>query len=231
MYILMVRLPIKKDRIHDFITASIADAKGSVHNEPACLRFDIIQDADDPTNFAFTEVYNDEAAVEAHRNTPHFQKWDNVVKDMLDGDISVSFCRPVFPLGDAKWDAMRPDAVEDPYFASGGLHIIHAARFVKPEFVDKFVEAVSLDAIGSTHEEQGCLRFDVYQNISNPSEIYLYEVYANSPAFTYHRGTPHIRKWQETVKDMYGEDHPGRCVGRNVWPPDNWNWSSGKPSR
>ena len=101
MYILMVRLKVKQDHIDDFIKASIADGTGSVLNEPGCRRFDIIQDETDPTLFAFNEVYNDEAAFEHHKTTPHFKQWDATVKPMLDGAVEVSFCRPVFPLGNA----------------------------------------------------------------------------------------------------------------------------------
>ena len=230
MYILMVRLKVKEDRIDDFIAASIGDARGSVLNEPGCRRFDIIQAADDPTSFAFCEVYNDEDAFAAPTTYPHFKEWDAAVKGMFDGDPEVSFCKPVFPRGDANWDSHRTNIVEDPYFASS-LHVIHAPKFVLEDKVDAFIDAVSLDGVGSTHEEPGCLRFDVYQNVKDPTEIYLYEVYANPDAFEYHNGTPHIKQWVETVKDMYdtSRDGGGR-VGRNVWPPDNWAWSSGKPT-
>ena len=89
-----------------------------------------------------------------------------------------------------------------------------------------------MDGVGSTNEEPGCLRFDVYQNIEDPTELYLYEVYVNPAAFDYHKGTPHIKEWAETVKDWYdtSRDGGGR-VGKNIWPPDNWKWSSGKPKR
>ena len=107
MYILMVRLKVKEDRIEDFITASIGDAEGSVMNEPGCRRFDIIQAANDPTSFAFCEVYNDEAAFEDHNTYPHFKKWDAAVKDMFSEPVEVSFCKPVFPRGDASWDSYR----------------------------------------------------------------------------------------------------------------------------
>ena len=111
------------------------------------------------------------------------------------------------------------------------LHVIHAPKFVLEDQVDAFIDAVSLDGVGSTHEEPGCLRFDVYQNVKDPTEIYLYEVYANPDAFEYHKGTPHIKQWVETVKDMYDTSRDGGSrVGRNVWPPDNWAWSSGKPT-
>jgi len=229
MYILMVRLKVKQDHINDFIKASIADGTGSVLNEPGCRRFDIIQDETDPTLFAFNEVYNDEAAFEHHKTAPHFKQWDTAVKPMLDGAVEVSFCRPVYPLGNANWDAHRPGAVEDPAFASG-LHVIHSPQPVQPDKVDAFIAAGTLDGLGSTREEPGCLRFDIYQNIHKPSELYLYEVYVNKTAFEYHTRTPHIAKWRETVKDWYAGERTGARRGRNVWPPDNWGWSSGKPA-
>lgn len=193
MYILMVRLKVKEDRIDDFITASIGDAKGSVMNEPGCRRFDIVQDANDPTSFAFCEVYNDDAAFEDHKTYPHFAEWDTAVKDMFTEAPEVSFCKPVYPRGDASWDSYREGIVDDPYFASS-MHVIHAPKFVQEDKVDSFIEAVTLDGIGSTHEEPGCLRFDVYQNVNDPTELYLYEVYANPGAFEYHKGTPHIKE-------------------------------------
>lgn len=230
MYILMVRLKVKRDHIDGFIKASIADATNSVLNELGCRRFDIIQDETESALFAFTEVYNDEAAFEHHKTTQHFKAWDSTVKPMLDGVVEVSFCRPVYPLGDASWDAWRSDAVEDPAFCSS-LHVIHAPLPIKPDKVDDFIAAVTLDGIGSTNEEPGCMRFDVYQNIHNSSELYLYEVYVNKAAFEYHTKTPHIAKWRETVRDWYAGERTAGRRGRNVWPPDNWGWKSGRPTR
>ena len=111
-----------------------------------------------------------------------------------------------------------------------GLHIIHAPLPIKPERVDDFIESLKGDAIGSTREEPGCLRFDVYQNEDNPAELYLYEVYVNQAAFDYHTETPHIEEWRNTVADWYSGERVGGRRGANIWPPDNWNWSSGKPS-
>jgi autoinducer 2-degrading protein len=140
MYILMVRLTVKQDRIDDFIKASIADGTGSVLHEPGCRRFDIIQDETNPRLFAFTEVYNDEAAFKHHMTTPHFKQWDAATKNMFESAVEVSFCRPVFPLGNATWDAHRPEAVADPAFSSG-LHVIHSPQPVQPDKVDAFIAA------------------------------------------------------------------------------------------
>ena len=53
-----------------------------------------------------------------------------------------------------------------------------------------FIDSLRRDAIGSVNEEQGCLRFDIYQNQEDRSTLYLYEVYVNKAAFEYHRGYP-----------------------------------------
>ena len=156
----------------------------------------------------------------------HFHQWRDASADMFAEPPEVSFCRSVYPAGPADWDAYRPGAVDDPAFQNGTLHVIHAPQYVQADKVDDFIAAVTLDGIGSTHEEPGCLRFDVYQNVEDPTELYLYEVYANRDAFDYHVGTPHIKLWRDTVADWYDEErrdasmagNMGARRGRNVWP-------------
>ena len=230
MYILMVRLKVKKENIDEFIKESIKDAVGSVDIEPGCRRFDIIQDETDPTLFAFCEVYDDEKAFEAHGTYDHFKIWFETTKPFYESEIEVSFCKPIYPNKNVIWDAARENYSEDDYFSNGSLMVIAAPQYVKQENVKEFIDSITLDSIGSTNEEPGCLRFDVYQNVNDPTELYLYEVYANADAFEYHRGTPHIKKWQSEVKDMYDESRKGQNGrrGKNIWPPDNWEWNSGQ---
>ena len=231
MYILMVRLKVKKEKINEFIKESIKDAVGSVDIEPGCRRFDIIQDQTDPTLFAFCEVYDDEEAFKAHGTYDHFKIWFETTKPFYDSELEVSFCKPVYPVDNVLWDAKREEASDHEYFSNSSLHVIHSPQYVKQENIEEFTQSITLDSIGSTNQEPGCLRFDVYQNINDPSELYLYEVYSNAQAFEYHRETPHIKKWKDTVKDMYDEsrkDHKNARVGKNIWPPDNWSWNSGQ---
>ena len=145
---------------------------------------------------------------------------------------------PSTPLAPPIGTPTAPEPSTIAAFQQGTLHVIHAPQYVQADKVDDFIAAVTLDGIGSTHEEPGCLRFDVYQNIEDPTELYLYEVYVNSAAFDYHVATPHIKQWRDTVADWYDEErrdasmagNMGARRGRNVWPADNWNWSSGEPS-
>lgn len=100
------------------------------------------------------------------------------------------------------------------------MYVILAPIQIKPGYAEQFIEAVLLDAQGSVNNEPGCLRFDVIRDEEDPNRIYLYEVYKDKDAFEYHKTTPHINKWRETVKDWWVEPRPPVGKGTNVWPTD-----------
>ena len=66
MEALMVQLNVEAEHLSSFLEASKQVARASVHNEPGCRRFDIMQDLDVLTRVAFVEVFDDDAAVAAH---------------------------------------------------------------------------------------------------------------------------------------------------------------------
>jgi len=84
MYVIIAPIKIKEEFKERFIEEMLQDAKGSMKSEPGCLRFDVIQDGDDPNKIWLYEVYVDEAAFQAHTRTPHFLKWRDTVKDWFD---------------------------------------------------------------------------------------------------------------------------------------------------
>jgi quinol monooxygenase YgiN len=43
--------------------------------EPGCLQYIGHQSTEDPRKFLFYEQYKDEAAFQAHRDSPHYQKY------------------------------------------------------------------------------------------------------------------------------------------------------------
>jgi len=75
VFVLIVDLHVKPEMRAPFLDAVRENSIASVRDEPGCLRFDVISDNADPDHFFFYEVYVDEAAFEAHRNTPHFPRW------------------------------------------------------------------------------------------------------------------------------------------------------------
>ena len=84
-----------------FLAAMLENARGSVQNEPGCLRFDVLQDGADPNRLHLYEVYRDQAAVEAHRQAPHFLRWRDTVQDWFDVPREVRQCVTLFPSDEA----------------------------------------------------------------------------------------------------------------------------------
>jgi quinol monooxygenase YgiN len=81
------------------------------------------------------------------------------------------------------------------------MFIVHVHVHVKPEFVDAFREASSENARNSV-QEPGIARFDVVQQLDDPSRFVLVEVYRTPEDPARHKETTHYKKWAETVAPM-----------------------------
>ena len=68
MFIVHVFMQVKPDCLAAFREASIENARHSIQ-EPGVVRFDFIQQRDDPTQFVLAEVYRTEADIASHKRT------------------------------------------------------------------------------------------------------------------------------------------------------------------
>ena len=82
MQIVLVHVHVKPEFVEAFKQASIENAGNSVQ-EPGIARFDVIQQADDPTRFILVEVYKTPEASAAHKETDHYAKWRDTVAEMM----------------------------------------------------------------------------------------------------------------------------------------------------
>src|SRR4051812_23740527 len=82
MLIVHVHVQVKPDSIAAFRQATLANAQASV-KEPGMARFDVLQDASEPTRFLFLEVYRTPEAPAQHKETAHYQTWRDPVADMM----------------------------------------------------------------------------------------------------------------------------------------------------
>ena len=65
-------LVCRLEALNLFEAALTQHARTSLEREPGCLRFDVYREASDATLFFLHEVYADQAALDAHRQTEHF---------------------------------------------------------------------------------------------------------------------------------------------------------------
>ncbi len=99
--------------------------------------------------------------------------------------------------------------------------IVHVHVHVKPESVDAFQQATIENARHSV-QEPGIARFDVIQQIDDPTRFILVEVYRTAEAPAAHKQTAHYQRWRDTVAPMMAE--PRSSVKYSNVYPDEKGW-------
>ena len=82
MLIVHVHVHVKPECVEPFKQATQLNARCS-RLELGVLRFDILQQADDPERFLLVEIYRDADAAAAHKETPHYPVWRDAVAPMM----------------------------------------------------------------------------------------------------------------------------------------------------
>lgn len=102
MYVVCVHVRVKPENRAAFLQASLENARSTVQ-EPGNLRFDVLQQADDPDRFVLYEVYRDESGMAAHKTTPHYARWNQAVAAwMAEPRKGVKYAS-FFPEAEAAW--------------------------------------------------------------------------------------------------------------------------------
>src|SRR6478672_3629486 len=96
--------------------------------------------------------------------------------------------------------------------------IVHVHVHVKPEYIDAFREASTVNARNSV-QEAGIARFDVLQQSDDPARFILVEVYRTAEAAAAHKETAHYAVWRDTVAPMMAEPRSSRKY-TNIFPND-----------
>ncbi len=74
MVVTAVHVYVKPENIDDFILACTENHLSSVQ-EPGNMRFDVLQDAENPEKFLLYEAYENTEFAAAHKQTDHYLLW------------------------------------------------------------------------------------------------------------------------------------------------------------
>lgn len=85
MHIVLVYIHVKPESSAAFLALTLDNARNS-RLEPGVVRFDVLQQQDDPARFVLVEVYHQPQDQEKHRQTDHYLRWRDGVKDMMAAD-------------------------------------------------------------------------------------------------------------------------------------------------
>jgi len=98
------------------------------------------------------------------------------------------------------------------------MHIVHVHVHVKPDQVEAFKQATLENARASV-KEPGIARFDVLQQLDDPTRFLLVEVYRTPEAPARHKETSHYNRWREQAEAMLAEPRT-RTLFANLFPDD-----------
>jgi (4S)-4-hydroxy-5-phosphonooxypentane-2,3-dione isomerase len=84
MLALVVEFHIKPAHAAAFEQVIIENARASRQTEPGCRQFDVCRDPVDASVFFLYELYDDEAAIQAHLQAPHYLQMNRVSADWVD---------------------------------------------------------------------------------------------------------------------------------------------------
>lgn len=82
MHIVHVHIHVNEEAMEKFIQACVENARNSIR-EPGVVRFDVIQQKDDPDRFTLVEIYQTPDDQARHRETEHYQVWKDTVAGMM----------------------------------------------------------------------------------------------------------------------------------------------------
>ena len=97
VYAIFVSVKIKPDKVDQFLEVIEDDSICSVRDELGCVRFDVLQDTSDPLQYYFYEVYVDEAAFQAHTQTPHLARGRAAAAEVVEEQKPTVRTNTVFP--------------------------------------------------------------------------------------------------------------------------------------
>jgi autoinducer 2-degrading protein len=96
--------------------------------------------------------------------------------------------------------------------------VVHVHVHVKPECIDDFRTA-SIENARNSVREPGIARFDIVQQVDDPTRFVLVEVYRTADDPGRHKETRHYQAWRDTVAEMMAEPRTSVKYA-NAYPSD-----------
>jgi autoinducer 2-degrading protein len=102
MIVYCVVVSVVKGREKDFLSATEQNHINT-RMEPGNIRFDVLQQQEDPSLFFIYEAYQSEEAVAAHKKTAHYLKWRDTVAPWMAVPRRGTLHIPHFPKDRSEW--------------------------------------------------------------------------------------------------------------------------------
>jgi quinol monooxygenase YgiN len=84
VYCIIVKTELKVGMRKQFLDAMVPNAEASARDEPGCIVFDVLEAREEPDTFLLYEIYESQAALEDHKQTPHYHASREAVTDLIE---------------------------------------------------------------------------------------------------------------------------------------------------
>ena len=229
--VVAVDLDIAPGQIDAYLAAAKANAAEAV-KEPGCHEFDIAVLDKDRNHVLLFEVYDNAAALEAHRATDHFKIYMATTKDM----VAKRGLRPLSSVsmnmkGHRRGAELNVRFPESPLCVSANageprlecryhredVIMVTSARKAPAQSGPLEVKVAEVDVApgridaylsalkenaAASVHEPGCREFDVMVSQNDPNHVFIFEVYDDAVAFEAHRESDHFKTFVATTKGM-----------------------------
>ncbi|MSU71310.1 MAG: antibiotic biosynthesis monooxygenase [Opitutus sp.] len=99
--------------------------------------------------------------------------------------------------------------------------VVHVQVHVRPDGIEAF-KAATLANARASRQEPGIARFDVVQQVDDPTRFVLIEAYRTPEAPALHKATAHYAAWRDAVAPLMAE--PRTSVKSSSLFPDDAGW-------
>jgi quinol monooxygenase YgiN len=96
MHVLVVSIHVKPGKADEFAALTRVNVVETL-KESGVVRFDLLQQADDPDRFALFEVYRNPGDHAAHKMTAHYRAWNLAAEPLMAEPRSRMIYSSVFP--------------------------------------------------------------------------------------------------------------------------------------
>lgn len=92
MITIVARASVQADKVENLVDLALSLVKAS-RSEAGNVSYDFYADLADPAKFTFVEVWKDQAAIDLHNATPHFQGFVEKAGPLFAGPLDIALYR------------------------------------------------------------------------------------------------------------------------------------------
>jgi quinol monooxygenase YgiN len=177
---------------------SMKDLLEPTRKEPGCIRYELNQEIENKAAFTFAEKFINRAAFETHVKMPYALRFSEHAEDLVQSK-QIRIHRELLPLSQEAGTnkSEKKDAV------------IVIAHFTAKPGKEKELQDFLQSLVPPTRSEPGCLRYEVNQDLDDPSTFTFVETFADQAGFEAHCATPYVAKLFELLPILVKEQYIG----------------------